>query len=48
VRAAAAADVELAAGLIAVGEAAQPWLQRMGTDARTLAEQGAVTVLAGR
>lgn len=41
------AGVELATGLIAVGEAAQPWLQRMGTDARTLAEQGAVGALVG-
>lgn len=41
------ADLELAAGLIAVGEGEQPWLTRMGTDARTLAERGAITVLTG-
>jgi probable F420-dependent oxidoreductase len=40
-------DVELATGLIAVGEGEQPWLVRMGLDARTLADSGAVTVLVG-
>jgi probable F420-dependent oxidoreductase len=40
-------DLELATGLIAVGEGEQPWLTRMGTDARTLAAHGAVTVLTG-
>ncbi|MDQ2839204.1 MAG: LLM class flavin-dependent oxidoreductase [Actinomycetota bacterium] len=40
-------DVELAAGLIAVGDSAQPWLARMGTDARALAAHGAITVITG-
>jgi probable F420-dependent oxidoreductase len=40
-------DIELATGLIAVGDGEQPWLARLGTDARTLAETGAVTVLTG-
>jgi probable F420-dependent oxidoreductase len=40
-------DLELAAGLIAVGDGEQPWLRRMGFDAGTLAAAGAVTVLAG-
>lgn len=40
-------EIELAAGLIAVGEAEQPWLARMGTDVRTLAATGAVTALTG-
>ncbi|MGH8963099.1 MAG: LLM class flavin-dependent oxidoreductase [Jatrophihabitantaceae bacterium] len=39
--------VEFATGLIAVGDGEQPWLARMGTDARTLAEGGAVTVVTG-
>jgi probable F420-dependent oxidoreductase len=39
--------LELATGLIAVGDDDQPWLARMGTDARTLASRGAVTVLTG-
>ena len=40
-------DLELASGLIAVGEGEHPWLARMGTDAKTLAAVGAVTVLTG-
>jgi probable F420-dependent oxidoreductase len=40
-------DIELATGLIAVGNAEQPWLTKMGTDARTLAGSGAITVLTG-
>ena len=40
-------DLELAAGLIAVGDEQHPWLQRMGLDARTLAAADAVTVIAG-
>src|SRR5205823_5746561 len=50
VRAAAGerADVlELATGLIAAGDGDHPWLARMGTDAATLAAQGAITVVAG-
>lgn len=43
----AEADVERAAGFIAVGDAAQPWLERMGTTARALADAGAVSVLSG-
>lgn len=42
-----AGDVELATGLIAVGDAETPWLARMGTDVPTLAAAGAVTVLSG-
>ncbi|MDQ2847773.1 MAG: LLM class flavin-dependent oxidoreductase [Actinomycetota bacterium] len=42
-----AEDIELATGLIAVGDAKAPWLARMGTDARTLAGAGAITVLTG-
>jgi alkanesulfonate monooxygenase SsuD/methylene tetrahydromethanopterin reductase-like flavin-dependent oxidoreductase (luciferase family) len=41
------ADLERATGFIAVGDGAQPWLERMGTSARALAEAGAVTVLHG-
>ena len=33
-------DLELATGLIAVGQGDQPWLARIGTDARTLAATG--------
>jgi probable F420-dependent oxidoreductase len=40
-------DLELGAGLIAVGEADHPWLRRIGVDARTLADAGAVTVVTG-
>ncbi len=40
-------EVELAGGLIAVGDGEQPWLSRMGTDARTLTAAGAITVLTG-
>jgi probable F420-dependent oxidoreductase len=40
-------DVELAAGLIAIGDDDHPWLRRMGLDVRTLADAGAVTVLDG-
>jgi alkanesulfonate monooxygenase SsuD/methylene tetrahydromethanopterin reductase-like flavin-dependent oxidoreductase (luciferase family) len=50
VRAAAgsrADDVELAAGLIAVGDGAQPWLERAGLTAAGLAAEGAVTVITG-
>ncbi len=47
----AAADrfdqVELAAGLIAVGDEQHPWLQRMGLDPASLAASGAVTVATG-
>lgn len=42
-----AEDIELAAGLIAVGDGEQPWLARMGTDVRTLAAGVAITVLTG-
>jgi probable F420-dependent oxidoreductase len=47
VRDAAGDDLELAAGLIAIGEGDYPWLQRMGTDVQTLADSGAITVLTG-
>jgi alkanesulfonate monooxygenase SsuD/methylene tetrahydromethanopterin reductase-like flavin-dependent oxidoreductase (luciferase family) len=48
VRAAAGArDVELATGLIAVGDEQHPWLQRMGVDAAQLAAAGAVSVVTG-
>lgn len=50
VRAAAgerADSIELATGIIAVGEGRYPWLERMGTDVQTLAAQGAITVLTG-
>jgi probable F420-dependent oxidoreductase len=40
-------DVELAAGLIAVGDEDHPWLARMGVSTRGLADAGAVTVLTG-
>ena len=40
-------DLELASGLIAVGDEDHPWLTRMGVNARTLTEAGAVTVVAG-
>jgi probable F420-dependent oxidoreductase len=42
-------NLELAAGLIAVGDGdgEQPWLARMGTTASALAASGAVTVLTG-
>jgi probable F420-dependent oxidoreductase len=40
-------EVELAAGLIAVGDADAPWLVRMRLTAAQLAAQGAVTVLTG-
>ena len=47
----AAADrfdsLELAAGLIAIGDDDHPWLRRMGLDVRALAAGGAVTVLTG-
>jgi probable F420-dependent oxidoreductase len=42
-----AAEIELAAGLIAVGEQQHPWLQRMGVDPVALAAAGAVTVVTG-
>ncbi len=40
-------DIELAAGLIAVGADEQPWLTRAGLTAAGLAADGAVTVLTG-
>jgi probable F420-dependent oxidoreductase len=40
-------DIELAAGLIAVGEDEQPWLVRAGLTPAGLAAAGAVTVLTG-
>lgn len=47
----AAADrldrLELAAGLIAVGDQQHPWLERMGLDPATLAATGAITVTTG-
>jgi probable F420-dependent oxidoreductase len=42
-----AGEIELAAGLIAVGDEQHPWLQRMGVDPVALAAAGAVTVVAG-
>lgn len=47
VRAASERDVELACGLIAVGDEEHPWLQRLGVDAAGLAASGAVTVVSG-
>jgi probable F420-dependent oxidoreductase len=40
-------QLELAAGLIAIGDDHHPWLERMGVDASSLAAAGAVTVAAG-
>lgn len=40
-------DVELATGLLAVGDEEHPWLRRMGLDAAQLAADGALTVLRG-
>jgi probable F420-dependent oxidoreductase len=40
-------DLELATGLIAIGEGDYPWLRRVGTDVQTLADSGAITVLTG-
>lgn len=40
-------DLELAAGLIAVGDGEQPWLARAGLTAAGLAADGAVTVVTG-
>ncbi len=40
-------DLELAAGLLAVGHEHQPWLQRMGLDPTSLAAAGAITVATG-
>jgi probable F420-dependent oxidoreductase len=40
-------DIELAAGLIAVGDDEHPWLHRLGVDAGQLASAGAVTVITG-
>jgi probable F420-dependent oxidoreductase len=40
-------DVELAAGLVAVGDMDAPWLRWMGVTATDLADQGAVTVVSG-
>jgi probable F420-dependent oxidoreductase len=42
-----AGEIELATGLIAVGNEQHPWLQRMGVDPVALAAAGAVTVVAG-
>jgi probable F420-dependent oxidoreductase len=39
--------LELATGLIAVGNERHPWLQRMGLDPTSLAAAGAVTVVTG-
>jgi probable F420-dependent oxidoreductase len=39
--------LELAAGLIAVGDDHHPWLQRLGVNASQLAASGAVTAVAG-
>ena len=43
----AGAEVERAAGLIAVGDDAAPWLERLGTSVEALDAAGAVTVLRG-
>jgi alkanesulfonate monooxygenase SsuD/methylene tetrahydromethanopterin reductase-like flavin-dependent oxidoreductase (luciferase family) len=40
-------SLELAAGLIAIGDDDHPWLRRMGLDVRALAAGGAITVLTG-
>ena len=40
-------EIELAAGLITVGNEQHPWLQRMGVDPAALAAAGAVTVVTG-
>ena len=40
-------NIELAAGLIAVGDEQHPWLQRMGVDPAALAAAGAITVVSG-
>jgi probable F420-dependent oxidoreductase len=40
-------DIELACGLVAVGEEEQPWLARSGVTPRELADAGAVTAVAG-
>jgi probable F420-dependent oxidoreductase len=40
-------DVELATGLVAVGDDEQPWLARSGLMPRGLADAGAVTVVTG-
>jgi probable F420-dependent oxidoreductase len=40
-------ELELATGLIAVGDERHPWLQRMGLDPSSLATAGAVTVATG-
>jgi hypothetical protein len=45
--AAAGRDVELAAGLIGVGDVDAPWLRRMGLSVPDLAARGAVTVVSG-
>lgn len=42
-----AGEIELAAGLIAVGDEQHPWLRRLGVDPLALAAAGAVTVVAG-
>jgi len=47
VTAAGGRDIELAAGLIAVGDEQHPWLRRLGVDPAALAAAGAVTVVAG-
>ncbi|MGH3263372.1 MAG: LLM class flavin-dependent oxidoreductase, partial [Trebonia sp.] len=40
-------EIELAAGLIAVGDDEHPWLRRLGVDRGQLASAGAVTVVTG-
>lgn len=40
-------DIELAAGLIAIGDDAHPWLRRLGVEASQLASAGAITVVTG-
>lgn len=40
-------ELELACGLIAVGDSPAPWLTHLGTDVHTLAAAGAISVLTG-
>jgi len=40
-------EIELACGLLAVGDSPAPWLARLGTDVHTLAAAGSITVLTG-
>jgi len=42
-----AGEIELAAGLIAIGDEQHPWLRRLGVDPVALAAAGAVTVVTG-